>query len=572
MTSTLEVAVGHCSLKGPKRENEDFYGLMMPEGPLRTTKGIACAIADGMSGSDAGRQASDATVTGFLNDYFSTPESWTVRHSAHKVLSALNRWLYSRGGASQDRVQSWVTTFSSVIFKSTTAYLFHAGDSRVYRLRRGVLEQLTRDHRVWVSREKNYLSRALGIDLHLEVDYRALAVEPGDCFVMTTDGVHDFVDDATLLRLCSGSEELHTAAGRIVNAALERGGEDNATCQIVRVESLPSQEPEEVYRRLTELPFPPALEPGMVLDGYRVLEERHASKRTQVYLVEDTATGARAIMKTPSVNFEDDPAYIDRFLLEEWAARRIRNPHVVRAVDPDRRKQFLYYLVEHVEGKTLRKWIEDHPQPEVSVVRDLVRQIARGLQAFHRLDMVHRDLKPDNIMIDTAGAIRIIDFGSVRIEGIEEIELPVEREQLLGTENYTAPECVLGNPGMPASDVFSLGTIAYEMLTGKLPYGEHLAQRLDPRRLRRLKYALSTHTNPLVPAWIDGALRKAVHPDPRLRYETLSEFVYDLDHPNPRFLETHTLPLAERNPAGFWKVVAGLLLLLNLVLLYFLAR
>ena len=154
MSSDLKISVAQYSDKGEKPSNEDFYGILIPEEPLLSTKGVVIAIADGMSGSDAGGEASEYSVKGFLSDYFSTPESWSVKTSGEKVLSALNSWLFSKGQHDYNSTRGLVTTLSVLVIKSTTAHLFHVGDSRIYRFRDNKLELLTRDHRVWLSPKK----------------------------------------------------------------------------------------------------------------------------------------------------------------------------------------------------------------------------------------------------------------------------------------------------------------------------------------------------------------------------------------------------------------------------------
>ncbi len=127
-----------------------------------------------MSGSDAGKQASHCCVVSFLNDYYSTPDSWSVKQAGQKILSATNSWLYSQGQVRYQSAKGMVSTLSIIVLKSTTAHIFHIGDSRIYRLRKGTLEQITRDHRVWIAKDKNYLNRAMGIEPRLEVDYKSL--------------------------------------------------------------------------------------------------------------------------------------------------------------------------------------------------------------------------------------------------------------------------------------------------------------------------------------------------------------------------------------------------------------
>ena len=566
MSATLKVSSGQHSIAGVKDSNDDACGIRIPDAALLNTKGIAAVIADGMSGSEAGKEAAEACVSGFLADYFTTPESWSTGTSGEKVLTALNRWLYAQGHREYESVHPMVTTLSVLVIKSATAHLFHVGDTRIYRMRRGRLECLTRDHRVHVSEDKNYLSRAMGIELHMEIDYRSLPVEVGDIYLLTTDGVHDYVDDNTLAECLYGMEsDAAPAVAAIIGHARTNASLDNISCQVLRIESLPHQDAHEFYRQFSELPFPPPLEPGMVLDGYKIVRELHASKRTQIYLAIDTRTDVKVLVKTPSVNYEDDAEYIGRFLHEEWAGRRLKNQHVLKVLEPHGRRQCLYYVTEYVEGWTLRQWMTDNPRPMLEDVREITRQIAAGLRALHRQEMIHQDLKPENIMIDRYGTVKIIDFGSTKIAGIEEITTPLEHRGVLGTRNYTAPEYLQGYAGNNVSDLYSLGVIVYEMLTGHLPYG---GKELTPQRQRRARYVLARSHNPDIPLWVDRALEKAVSIARNRRYALLSEFEHDLAHPKPAFLDESRDPLIRRNPVLVWKGVALLLFVLNLLLLY----
>ena len=574
-TSQLTITIGQHSDKGIKAENEDFYGYMQPEEPQLTHKGIAIAIADGMSGSDAGKEASRCCVISFLNDYYSTPDSWSIKQAGQKILSATNSWLFSQGQAKYESTKGMVCTLSTLILKSTTAHIFHIGDSRIYRLRNGDLELMTRDHRIWISEDKNYLNRAMGIDPHLEVDYKAFPLERGDIFFLSTDGVHEFVEEKILKQLLQDGDNLNKTANIIIKHAIDQNSDDNLTCQVVRIDSLPLAKEDEILRRHANLPFPPPLEPGMILDGYRIEAELHASKRTQIYLAFDTLNNTRVILKTPSVLFDDDTHYIEHFLHEEWAGKRINHKNVLKILETDRNKSCIYYVTEFIDGQTIRQWIESHPKPYIREIRKIIEQIARGLRAFHRMEMLHQDLKPENIMLDQDGTVKIIDFGSVKIAGIAEITpLDDEKEEnILGTLNYTAPEYHLGQRGSIKSDLYSLGVITYEMINGALPFGQDMPEKPNKINMAKLEYVPSFHKNTMVPVWIDGAMKKATSLNPQIRYDSLSEFVHDLSNPNPLFLKTEeTLPLIQRNPLNFWKGLSAILALSNLILIYLLSK
>ena len=568
MAGKLDIDYAIVTDKGDKDENADAADACIPEGSLIHSKGIAAAIADGMSSSEGGKEASQVIVTGFLTDYFSTPESWAVKTSAQRVLGALNRWLYSQGQVRHDSARGMVTTFSGMVLKSSTAHLFHVGDSRIYRFRRGELELLTRDHRIWVSKEREFLSRAMGIDASIDIDYRSVGVEEDDLFLFTTDGVTGHLTDHRITELINDhGSNLQACSSALLAESLHNGSTDNVTCQLLRVLSLPLETEDDIYQKINELPFPPDLSPGIKVDGYEILRELHASHRSEVFLAVDQQSGDKITLKTPSVNYRDNAEYLDSFLHEEWVGRRINNIHVLKILEPKRRR-FLYNISEFVEGQSLRQWIDDHPQTHINTAREYLNQIANGLRAFHRLEMVHQDLKPDNILIDTNGTLKIIDFGSTRVAGASEICSKLDKNIPQGTVNYTAPECIDGSGCSNRSDMFSFGVIAYELLTGHLPYGDSD----KPRPAKKLKYTSCREHNDQLATWVDGALRRAVHPDPRKRYEAMTEFLGDLAQPNEKFVKSASQPLIERNPLLFWKGVSGLLAFVVFFLMYQLAK
>lgn len=572
MSTSLQIAVGQYSDQGRKSLNQDFHAATIPREPTLSSKGIAVALADGISSSAVSQLASEAAVTGFLSDYYSTSESWSVKTSATRVLQATNSWLYAQTRNGPDRYnmdRGYVCTFSALVLKSTTAHIFHAGDARIYRVIDNNLEQLTEDHRLWLSDEKSYLSRALGMRDRLEVDYHALALETGDTFILATDGVYEFVEAAFVVETVRQQQhDLDLAARLIVEQALEKGSTDNLTIQIVRIEQLPHHDIAELHQQASALPFAPELQPRAIIDGYEIVRKVHGSHRSHVYLAVDTDTQQQVIIKVPSISMRDDARYLDRFLMEEWVSRRVNNAHVLKPCQQTRKRNYLYTVTEFIEGQTLSQWMIDNPKPELETVRNIIEQIAKGLQALHRQEMLHQDLRPANIMIDKTGTVKIIDFGAVQVAGLSEIGGIHEQEWILGTAQYTAPEYFLGEAGTDVSDLFSLGVIAYQMLSGRLPYGTNVAKSTTRAAQLKLSYQSVLDDTRTIPAWVDGAIRKAVQPKPNKRYDAISEFVYDLRHPNPAFRHIDSAPLMERKPIFFWK---GLSLALALIIAYLLA-
>ena len=567
--SILSLSIGQYSDKGRKESNQDFHGVLIPDEPLLSMKGIAAVLADGISSSDVSRIASESAVKSFLTDYYCTSEAWSVKTSAQRVIAATNSWLHAqtrRGANPYDSDKGYVCTFSAIVFKSATAHLFHIGDCRIYRVAGTTLEQLTDDHRVVLSSVENYLGRALGVNPQIEIDYRTVPLAIGDIFVLATDGVYEHVPARMIVgTIAAHTTNLDAAARAIGEMAFDRGSSDNLTVQIVRIDRLPKAQVDE-FLRASDLPLPPLLAARVEFDGYRIVREIHASARSHIYLATEMATGRSVVLKTPSVDLGEDPAYLRRFAMEEWIARRIDSPHVLKPQTQARSRNYLYVAMEFVDGQSLSQWMIDNPKPDLETVRKIVEQIAKGLGAFHQKEMLHQDLRPDNIMIDATGTVRIIDFGATRVAGVAEA-VPELDGGILGTVQYTAPEYFLGAAGSPQSDLYSLGVIAYQMLTGRLPFGPAAARARTRALQRKLKYRSAANEERGIPLWVDGALRQAVQPDPAARYDALSAFVFDLRHPNPAFRSPSSMPLLERNPVRVWQGVSMVLAVVVVTLL-----
>jgi serine/threonine protein phosphatase PrpC/predicted Ser/Thr protein kinase len=574
MARELKLTIGQYSDKGRKETNQDFHGALIPTEPLLSLKGVAIVLADGISSSKVSRIASESAVKSFLTDYYCTSEAWSVKTSAQRVIAAANAWLYAQTRRSQfpyERDKGYVCTLSALVIKSTAAHIFHVGDARVYRVVGNALEPLTEDHRVVVSSEQNYLSRALGAASQVEIDYQTLPIDKGDVFLLATDGVYDHVDARFAVNaICEAKDDLDAAAKLIVEEAYRRGSGDNLTVQIVRIDELPDGEASEIFGHATELPLPPLLEPRMLFDGYRIVRELNSSSRSHIYLAIDSESNTPVVVKIPSIDLRGDAAYLRRFMMEEWVARRINSAHVLKPCLQSRKRNYLYVVTEFIEGQTLRQWMIDNPKPDLETVRGIIEQIAKGLQAFHRMEMLHQDIRPDNIMIDKTGTVKIIDFGSTRVKGVIEAAPAADHNEILGTAQYTAPEYFLGEGGSPRSDIFSLGVITYQMLTGRLPYGAQVARTRTRSQQRKLRYEPARDANQDIPAWLDRTLQKAVHIDPYQRYAELSEFVYELRHPNKDY--DRPRPLIERNPLLFWKCLSLALALVIVLLLFLLVR
>jgi serine/threonine protein phosphatase PrpC len=565
----LVLDIGQYSAPGRKAINQDFHGAIVPEGAALVMKGVALAIADGISSSPVSHIAAETAVKSFLTDYYCTSDAWTVKTAASRVIDATNSWLNAQNRGVEDRDHAHVTTFSALVLKGRQAHIFHVGDSRIWRLSGGNLEPLTTDHRLTPSQSESYLGRALGLLPSVEIDYHRLDVHTGDVFLLTTDGVHDHVAPRHIAARLLSKGDLSAAAKDIAASAYEAGSDDNLTIQIISVENLPDDDFEPVFDQAGSLPPAPLPRIPGDFEGYRLHRQIHASSRSHIFFATEPETGENVVLKFPSADLREDENYLRRFAMEEWIARRVSSVHVLKSRQPLKPRRSLYLVTDFVEGETLAQWMTDHPKADLRSVRDIIGQIASGLRALHRKEIIHQDLRPENVMIDRSGTVKIIDFGSAAVAGVIEAAPSLDDADILGTVQYAAPEYFAGDRGSEQSDLYSLGVIAYQMLTGRLPYGPAVARTRSRKEQQKLRFASLREIRPDVPDWLEEAICKAVHPDPAKRYAELSEFEYDLSHPNAKLLGTRPPSLMDRNPLLFWQIFS---LFLGLIIVGLLAR
>ncbi len=589
--SRLDIRFGGCSLQGLRDENQDALIVKHPTSTseLELKGSIAC-IADGVSCSDHGQQASHTSVMQFVSDYYATPASWTIKHSVQKVLKALNSWLFSSSEKQNLSHNGLVTTFSSVIFKSNTAHIFHVGDSRIYLYRKEKLRLLTRDHQRSNFGNNHYLTRALGMDSKLDIDYQTVLLEPHDQFLLTTDGVHDYLTESeiadelnSLFKTLRQPAKLETEKARpnpfenlsktLCQKALDKHSKDNTSALLLEISHLPNPSRIEYQKQLESRSIPPALKENNVIDGFKVLKVLYAGARSHVYLVEDVKSSRQHVLKTPSLNAKDDQSTLNSFYIEQWAGMHLSSPKIMRVFPTPTESKFLYQLCEPVDGITLRQWMHDTPSPKLDTVRQIIAQVISAVRVLQRAEMVHRDLKPENIMVLESGDIKLIDLGAVFVKGLEEVSPNSDTEQPpLGAANYIAPEYLNGEIATTQSDLFSVAVICYEMLTGDLPYKEVDTQSLAKARHQKWQYQSLLRRHSHLPAWLDLTLKKGCHPNPKLRYQVLSEFMMDLTNPNVNLQkELKQRPLLQRHPNILWKCLTLLFATLALVELLFIS-
>ena len=306
----------------------------------------------------------------------------------------------------------------------------------------------------------------------------------------------------------------------------------------------------------------------MKLDGYEIIKTLHESSRSHLYLVQHPEEEQPKVLKVPSQNFAEDAIYLQGFIREAWLGERVNHRNIMKISRGNDQSQYYYHFCEYIQGQTLSEWYYDNPKPSISQVRDIIKQVITALRVFQRLDVVHRDLKLENIMIDQFGKVTLIDYGSAQVASLMESANTIHEEVPQGSLDYVAPETLISNKADHVSDLFSLGVIAYQLLSGELPFKPMSKNEALNAQSHQWQYRPIKTYRPDLPLWIDFALKQATDPNPNLRYQAYSEFEADINKPNLSAVEEYkSQPILERDPVLFWQGVSFICFILFLIAL-----
>ena len=556
---TLELDIGGYSVAGCKPSNQDAFAVYQPSRREELLhKGVVACLADGVSCSAQAEQASQISVTQFIEEYYATPKTWGVKQSAGKVLHALNQWLFHQGCQSELQHNGMVTTFCAVIIKSNTAYIMHVGDTRAYLYRDQAITQLTQDHRRHQYGQQYFLTRSLGMDSHIEVDFQQIRLEKGDRLLLATDGIHEWLDDSKLQQVLSlTNTPVEPLSEQLVEASLAARSQDNVSSLLIDVKALPTLTMDEYIEELTKRVIPPVMEEGNRIDQYRILRVLHSGPRSHIYLAVSEFDNQRYVLKMPSLNFAEDYQYLQAFVREGWVGEQISHQRIMKIHPFSRHSPFLYHVCQWVEGKSLRQWMDDNPKPDIEKVRVMAEEIIKSIRVMQRHRLIHRDIKPENLIVNQFDQIVIIDFGSVYSEHFDEIQTPIDETVPVGDIKYLSPECLLGGKVTMRSDMYSISIIIYEMLTGHFPYPFPNTFRPMQSNSQWPDYIPLENYRDDLPAWLDVVIRRGCFPMANQRYEAMSELISDLFHPSSQVLkQASKRPLKSKSPVQFWKITS----------------
>ena len=287
----------------------------------------------------------------------------------------------------------------------------------LYRLRDGSLACLTSDH-VRRMEDTPTLTRALGVETDLRLDYMSQPAALHDRYLLSSDGVHGALAPETMAAILRGRAAPQDTAHAIVSAAIERGSNDNCTALVLDVLQLPGLTAADIAETIARLPLvtPPAV--GQEVDGFILKTLVSEGRYSRLFAANDLVEGGDVVVKFPKPQTAPAEMHRQAFLREQWAGSTVQNPWVGRVVElAPGRQSCLYTVMPLYEGELLETRLTRRPQLELEQARAIGVKLARGAAALHRAGIIHRDIKPDNVILESGGGLKLIDLGTARSRG-----------------------------------------------------------------------------------------------------------------------------------------------------------
>jgi serine/threonine protein phosphatase PrpC len=545
----MELNVFTLSSKGPVRpKNEDYAGFWEPADPEeRQSRGSIAIIADGVGGHGRGDIASKLAVETAIHKFQECNPDMNAKSILKEIFYAANMALYD-SSANDRSATRMATTMNVCIFKGRDVHVGHVGDSRLYLVRQEEIKKLTNDHSMTglqlklrlmtelearASHLRSMLTRSVGAELVARFDYKRVTAMQHDRFLQCTDGLYCFMNDG---EIAEGVDVLNLdeICPYLVSLAERRGTDDNLTAQLIHVDRVTPLRKEKPLSILTaagevrEITDQNELAIGSVLDDrYRIDTKVSRSGMATIYKAWDVKEDHSVALKIPHMQYESDVAFFSRFEREAQIGRILNHPNILKFYDADPSQSRPYIVMEFLEGRTLAQLMNDVKPFPIDDSLQVAAKVAGALSHMHEKGVVHRDLKPQNIMICKDGTLRIMDFGIARASDMRRLTF-VGFSPAMGTPDYMAPEQVKGKRGDNRTDIYSLGAMLYEMVTGKLPFEADnpflvMNARVtgDPKAPRKV--------NPAVPAEVEELILHAMERDPKKRYQSALEMKAQLE-------------------------------------------
>jgi serine/threonine-protein kinase len=553
----MRLRYARLSTKGARPANEDSLDFWESPDPIsREKQGSIAVIADGVGGLENGAIASRLAVDVAIREFQSMPGSMKPYAILRRMFTAACSEVHAKS-VSDFGGKRMATTLVASMFRDGAVCVANVGDTRSYFIRQKTIRRLTTDHvatavpvklglilerQAMASPSRSELTRSIGAEPFCAPTFATQLLHHGDFVLQCTDGLHTCVLDEEMRDIVCRSHP-YDACKELLALAAKRGSDDNISLQLVEVrnweevaqstrvalgaEITPRKAAIAVAAAVTGTSEPA---PGKVLDNRFELTDLVArSNMATIFKANDRKTGQSVAIKIPLMALESDVAGFERFRREEEIGSTLDHPAVMKVVKIDGPKSRPYLVMEFLAGRELAQVMAKEKVLTEAAARAYAAQICDALAYLHAKGITHRDLKPQNIMVCSDGTLRLFDFGIARVQKARRLTF-VGVTPALGTPDYISPEQVRGRRGDHRSDIYSLGAILYEMVTGVTPFqGESpyvvMNARVtgDPEAPRSI--------NPSLSPQMEEIILHALERDPRHRYQTAADMKRELDDP-----------------------------------------
>ncbi len=544
----MKLRYSQLSSAGPVRQtNEDWCWFWEPQDQDEyRTRGAVAAMADGVGGHGDGDVASRLAVEVAVRRFLEIKSGTRVKQTLDRMFASANIAVYDRG-MSRRQLGRMATTLTVSIFRGDEVTVGHVGDCRAYLIGSdGHIERITTDHNYAAAQLKLglltpqealtsdmrcLLTRSIGKDITVQVDTYSRPIRNGSILVQCSDGLYAHVTDQEIQETVMRSMPAD-ACRQLIELAEKRGSDDNLSIQVIAIDDVPIV----MYHLGTPIytdrvkAMHGESEIGQVLDDrFELTDVISRSGMASIYQAHDRQTGQTVAVKVPFMQFESDPAFFSRFQREEEIGRLLDHPYILHIIPVDGKKSRPYIAMELLEGQTLRQLMRNVGSMGAPDALAIASRVCEALDYMHEHEVVHRDLKPENIMVCKDGSLRIMDFGIAKAAAMRRLTF-AGLSPAMGTPDYMAPEQVKGKRGDARTDIYSLGAILYEMVTGAAPFEGANPYLIMNARLVGDPVA-PRKRNPNVPPEVEEIILRAMEREPKDRYPSAAAMKADLDHP-----------------------------------------
>lgn len=514
-----EIATGFATT-AYAHDSRNFYAVYPGASFGHPHRGVLAAMARAHPESpvhiSGAREAAQSVVHSLAEGYFGAQRTLSSRRAASLALNAINRWLH--GQVRADAARHLVpVSLTALIFDNTRVGIVQVGGCQIYRHRNKTLSPLMHDHARPLSDGRMLPPRAIGLDFEISVDYAEEDAQAGDRFIVIS-GLETNNPDAiytTLVqRLGSAPGDPEQFANSLLTVLGNAGGADKAA-MVLDIIAVPDGGITHLAGHLADLPLRPAPREGDVWDGFVLGKTLYHGRYTMLKAAYDSIEKREVALKIPLPAMLQDEIFAAGFMREAWIGTTVRGAVLARYLElPPERRSSLYLVMPLYKGETLEARLNRAPSVALPEGTGIALKLCEAVQDLAAIQIVHRDIKPDNIMLLDHNEVRLLDLGLAYLPGID----IADSVKPGGTIRYMAPELLRGSPANARTEVYSLAVTIYRMFcAGAYPFGQREA--LPFARLR-----------PDLPRWLGLALRRALAPVPAERFTDAGEFAQALQY------------------------------------------